>query len=86
MKNVKVKVDDTIQISELIDATAVVSGRSIEDVTKMIYQDNIHPTQYGRYTLDLQHSRWRRGDWFDDALKHLLICNRRTRLTIVADS
>lgn len=85
MKNVKLKVDDTIQISELISATAIVSGRSIGDVTNMIFQDFIHPTQYNRYTLDLQCSRWRVGDWFDDALKHLLLCNRITRLTIVAD-
>ena len=85
MQNVTLKVTDTIQISELIGATVVVSGRSIGDVTEMIFQDYIHPTQYNRYTLDLQYSRWRRGDWFNDALKHLLICNRLTRLTIVAD-
>ena len=86
MKNVKLsQVGTEIQISELISATAVVSGRSTKDVFTMVLQDFIHPTQYNRYTLDLQCSRWRVGDWFDDALKHLLLCNRITRLTIVAD-
>lgn len=85
MKNVKLKVDDIIQISELIGATSVVTGRSISDVFTMVLQDHMHPIQCNRYTLDLQCSRWRVGDWFDDALKHLLICNGITRLTIVAD-
>lgn len=85
MQNVKLQVGITIQISELIDATVVVSGRSIEDVTRMIHKDYMHPTQTRNFMLDLQRCYWRVGDWFDDALKHLLICNRLTRLIIVAD-
>ena len=87
MKNVKLKNKrlDTIQISELITATSIVSGRSIEDVTTMVYEDRIHPSQSRFYTLSLQKSYWRQGDWFDDALKHLLICNLKTALIIVED-
>ena len=82
MENVKLNVTDTIQISELINATSVVSGRSIKDVTKMMHQDGL---MYGA-VLDLRRSYWRVGDWFDDALKHLLICNRLSKLPIVKDS
>lgn len=85
MKNVKLKKGDTIEIGELISATSIVSGRSIADVTKMIYQDHLHPMQAHRITLELQRSYWREGDWFDDALKHLMICNLKTSLTIVED-
>ena len=91
MKNVKLvvakrsNINSTIGIAQLIGAVAVTADRSIEDVTNMMEQDGLLPRSGlpSGPMLDLQRSYWREGDWFDDALKYVMLYNRVSKLIIL---
>ncbi len=90
MKNVKLNVTKqyditTVDVTQLIEAVSITTEHSIEDVTGMMEQDGLLPRSglIVGPTLALQRSYWRKGDWFDDALKNLMLYNRVSKLTII---
>lgn len=85
MKDVKLHiVDGTVGITQLVNAVAVTSGHGIPVVMNMMEQDGLLPT-VGSPELSLQRCYWREDDWFDDALRYLMVYNMLSKVRVVKD-
>ena len=86
MKDVKLHiVDGTVDITQLVNAVAITSGYGRDVVMGMMEQDRILPTIVASPELCLQRTYWRDDDWFDDALRYLMLYNMLSKVRIVKD-